>query len=69
MARNLMHILHAVQRFDIVVLDEATQVTEPLSLMALIRARAKHVVIAGDPCQLGPILAFPPTMSPKGAQC
>jgi superfamily I DNA and/or RNA helicase len=58
-----------MQRFDIVVLDEATQVTEPLSLVALIRARAKHVVIAGDPCQLGPILAFPPAVIPNGAQC
>ncbi len=54
------------QRFDIVILDEATQMTEPLSLAALIRARAKHLIIAGDPCQLGPILATPARVTVAG---
>ena len=40
--------------------------TEPLSLAALIRARAKHLIIAGDPCQLGPILATPATVTVSG---
>lgn len=38
--------------FDLVVLDEATQSPDPLSLVAL--QRAKRVVLAGDPCQLPP---------------
>jgi len=40
--------------------------TEPLSLAALFRARAKHLIIAGDPCQLGPILATPAAVSVAG---
>ena len=40
--------------------------TEPLSLAALIRARAKHLIIAGDPCQLGPILATPASVTLPG---
>ena len=55
-----------VQRFDIVILDEATQMTEPLSLAALVRARAKHLIIAGDPCQLGPIIATPAAVTVEG---
>ena len=54
------------QRFDIVILDEATQMTEPVSLAALIRARAKHLIVAGDPCQLGPILAMPAALTLSG---
>lgn len=38
--------------FDLVVLDEATQSPDPISLVALQRAR--RVVLAGDPCQLPP---------------
>jgi ATP-dependent RNA/DNA helicase IGHMBP2 len=38
--------------FDLVVLDEATQAVDPMSLVAL--ARAKRIVMAGDPQQLPP---------------
>jgi ATP-dependent RNA/DNA helicase IGHMBP2 len=40
------------QRFDCVVLDEATQVPDPMALVAL--ARAPRAVLAGDPHQLPP---------------
>ncbi len=40
------------QRFDVVVLDEATQAVTPVALVAL--ARARKVVLAGDPRQLPP---------------
>ena len=32
---------------------------EPLSLLPLLRARCKHLVLAGDPCQLPPMVASP----------
>jgi ATP-dependent RNA/DNA helicase IGHMBP2 len=40
------------QRFDCVVLDEATQAPDPLALVAL--SRAPRAVLAGDPHQLPP---------------
>ena len=40
--------------FDCVVLDEATQAPDPLTLVALGRARV--AVLAGDPHQLGPVV-------------
>lgn len=39
-------------RFDLALLDEATQATEPLSLMAFLKA--ERVILAGDPQQLAP---------------
>lgn len=39
-------------RFDLVVLDEATQAPDPIALVAL--ARGARAVLAGDPCQLPP---------------
>jgi ATP-dependent RNA/DNA helicase IGHMBP2 len=44
--------------FDCVVVDEATQAPDPLLLVAL--ARAKVSVLAGDPCQLGPVVVGGP---------
>lgn len=44
--------------FDCVVVDEATQAPDPLLLVAL--ARAKVAVLAGDPYQLGPVIAGGP---------
>ncbi len=44
--------------FDCVVVDEATQAPDPLLLVAL--ARAKVAVLAGDPCQLGPVIVGGP---------
>jgi predicted DNA helicase len=42
----------ADEAFDLVVLDEATQSVDPISLCALLRA--PRAVLAGDPCQLPP---------------
>jgi ATP-dependent RNA/DNA helicase IGHMBP2 len=44
--------LLAQQRFDRVVLDEATQAVDPAALCALLQA--ERAVLAGDPCQLPP---------------
>jgi superfamily I DNA and/or RNA helicase len=45
---------HALREdaFDAVVVDEATQAPDPLTLCAL--RRGKVAILAGDPCQLGP---------------
>ncbi len=40
------------ERFDLVVLDEATQAPDPMALVAL--ARGRRAVLAGDPRQLPP---------------
>jgi len=45
--------------FDCVVVDEATQASDPLLLVALGRARV--AVLAGDPHQLGPVVTGGPT--------
>ncbi len=44
--------------FDCAVVDEATQAADPLLLIPL--ARAKVVVLAGDPQQLGPVVVGGP---------
>lgn len=49
--------------FPVVLLDEATQMTEPLSLVPLLRARAAFLIAAGDPQQLPPVLASPAEIS------
>ncbi|MBK07252.1 MAG: hypothetical protein CL920_06695 [Deltaproteobacteria bacterium] len=38
--------------FDLVVLDEATQATDPIALVPF--SRGRRIVMAGDPCQLPP---------------
>jgi superfamily I DNA and/or RNA helicase len=53
------HPALADHRFDTVIVDEATQSPDPLTLVAL--ARGLRAVLAGDPCQL------PPTMIDPGA--
>ncbi|KAG2493974.1 hypothetical protein HYH03_007901 [Edaphochlamys debaryana] len=50
--------------FTVVVLDEASQMTEPLCLVPLLRARARFLVAAGDPLQLPPVIASPATLTP-----
>ncbi len=45
------------RRFDLAVLDEACQSTEPASWVPLLRA--DRVVLAGDPCQLRPTILSP----------
>lgn len=42
------------RRFDLVVLDEATQAADPIALIPM--ARAPRAVLAGDPCQLPPTI-------------
>ena len=49
------------QIFRLVVIDEATQATEPSTLIPLVRG-AESVVMAGDPQQL------PPTVISRGAE-
>jgi ATP-dependent RNA/DNA helicase IGHMBP2 len=44
-------------RFDVVVVDEATQAVDPLLWIAL--GRAPRAILAGDPCQLPPTLVDP----------
>ncbi len=44
--------LLGASRFDVVVLDEATQAPDPIALAAL--QHAKLAILAGDPCQLSP---------------
>ncbi|CAB9514333.1 polymerase alpha-associated DNA helicase A [Seminavis robusta] len=43
--------------FDMVVLDEAAQTTEPALLCALAAAQAEQIVLVGDPRQLPPTIA------------
>jgi len=45
------------RRFDLAVLDEACQSTEPASWLALLRA--DRIVLAGDHCQLPPTVVSP----------
>lgn len=42
-------------QFEVVILDEASQFTEPMSLIPL-RLGAKHVILLGDPLQLPPTI-------------
>jgi ATP-dependent RNA/DNA helicase IGHMBP2 len=42
------------ERFDLVMMDEATQASEPLALLAA--ERAERLVLAGDPMQLPPTI-------------
>ena len=40
------------QSFDIVILDEASQVTEPMALLPILQFRCTKVVLVGDPLQV-----------------
>lgn len=51
------HRLVSDRRFDVVVVDEATQAPDPLLLVAL--SRAERAVLAGDPHQLPPTIIDP----------
>ena len=42
-------------KFKQVLIDEATQATEPETLIPLLKG-AKHVILVGDHCQLGPVI-------------
>ena len=55
--------------FDVAVVDEASQITEPLAVMALVAGRCRCVVVAGDPAQLPPVVASPVAVAaPPGAR-
>ena len=43
-------------RFDIVLLDESSQVTEPASLLPIARVQCERLLAVGDPMQLPPTL-------------
>ena len=38
------------------ILDECSQMTEPMSLLPVVRAKAAHLIAVGDPQQLPPLL-------------
>jgi regulator of nonsense transcripts 1 len=42
-------------KFKQVLIDEATQATEPETLIPILKG-AKHVILVGDHCQLGPVI-------------
>lgn len=54
------HKLLEGQRFRVLVLDEASQMVEPASVLPLIRFGAERLLAAGDPQQLPPVLRLPP---------
>jgi len=43
--------------FDVLILDECSQMVEPLSLLPILTAKPRFLVAAGDPKQLPPILS------------
>ena len=43
--------------YDIVVLDECSQIVEPMSLLPIAVARPSRLVLVGDPMQLPPPVA------------
>ncbi len=45
------------EKFDVALIDEATQAIEPLALMAFLKA--DRLVLAGDPQQLAPVIMAP----------
>lgn len=45
--------------FQLLILDECSQMTEPLSLAPILRSKAKYLLACGDPCQLPPVLVSP----------
>ena len=60
---SLLSVLDG-QTFDVVVLDECSQMIEPLSLLPCIRSKCRFLIAAGDPKQLPPVVASPTTISP-----
>jgi hypothetical protein len=52
--------------FHIVLLDEASQMTEPASLLPTARFGARRLLAVGDPQQLPPVTARPPAVAAPG---
>lgn len=55
------------QKFDVLLLDECSQMVEPLSLLPLLRSQAAYLIAAGDPLQLPPVVAAPAEVTAGGA--
>ena len=53
--------------FDFVLLDECSQLTEPASLMPLVRLSCERLLAVGDPMQLPPTLLTPSSRSASSA--
>lgn len=64
-AANLM-LLQSKLRCHILILDEATQMTEPTSLLPLACCSPLKLVLVGDPKQLPPITATTTIEAPEG---
>ena len=47
------------RKFQMVILDECSQIIEPLSMLPIIRSKPNFLVAVGDPLQLPPVLASP----------
>ncbi|KAK2076177.1 hypothetical protein QBZ16_001109 [Prototheca wickerhamii] len=54
------------QKFEVTVLDECSQLIEPLALAPAIRAQSRYMVAVGDPLQLPPIVAAPALPTREG---
>lgn len=54
--------------FPILIIDEATQITEPISLLPLASANPSHLIIVGDPKQLSPAVSSSSTKEITGNQ-
>lgn len=48
----------AARGYDIVVIDECSQIVEPLSLLPIAVAQPRRLVLVGDPMQLPPPVAY-----------
>lgn len=49
----------SITNHSIVLLDESSQITEPSSLLPILQAGCKRVVLVGDPMQLPPTIESP----------
>eukprot|EP00873_Tetraselmis_striata_P003485 jgi/Tetstr1/423749/TSEL_014381.t2 len=54
------------RHFEVLILDEASQMVEPLSLLPVLVSKCRYLVAAGDPCQLPPVIASP-AATPRGS--
>jgi hypothetical protein len=61
-----LHEGHPVPQVDLLLLDEASQVTLPMFVPLI--AAARKVVLVGDDRQLGPVLASPPRGGQESAR-
>ena len=45
--------------FQLLILDECSQMTEPHSISPILRSNVKYLIACGDPCQLPPVISPP----------